>query len=134
MVSFIPEVRNNLITDRVKAVLAHEGSATFVTTGEQGPHLAATWQSYIQIVDASTIAFPAGGMRQTEANVQAGSSAEMLIGSHLPEENGKGVGFRLVGSLEFQSGTPLHEQLKQRFPWCRAAVVMHIVRVDKVLG
>lgn len=47
----------------VQAVLAHEGSAALVTTGPGGPHLVATWNSYILVVDEATLAFPAGAAR-----------------------------------------------------------------------
>ncbi len=60
----------NLMTDAVRGVLAHEGSAAFVTQGEGGPHLVATWHSYIHVLDGQTLAFPAGGFRQTEENVR----------------------------------------------------------------
>jgi len=33
-----------------------------------------------------------------------------------------------------KAGTPVHDQLEKRFPWCRAAVVVRISRVEKVLG
>ncbi|HWI60268.1 MAG TPA: pyridoxamine 5'-phosphate oxidase family protein, partial [Symbiobacteriaceae bacterium] len=116
----------------VKAVLARESSAALVTSGPEGPHLVATWNSYIEILAADALAFPAGGMRQTQANVEAGSPVQLIIGSR--DDAGKGTGFLLLGQAEFQSDTPVHERLKRRFPWCRAAVVMHINRAEKVLG
>lgn len=120
-----------MLNDTVKSVLASEGPATFVTTGSEGPHLAATWQSYIEVIDEETLLFPAGGYRQTEANVNAGSALQLILGGHV---NGKGLGFRLTGTAEFQSGTPLYERVHGRFPWSRAAVVLHVTRVEKVLG
>lgn len=118
-----------MLTDAIKSVLAQEGNAAFVTNGPEGPHLVGTWQNYIQILDDATIMFPAGGYRTTEANVKAGSPVQMLISGHNPN-----CGYRLTGMAEFQAGTPLHEQLKQRFPWCRAAVILRISDAKKVLG
>ncbi len=120
----------NLMTDAVRGVLAHEGSAAFVTQGEGGPHLVATWHSYIHVLDGQTLAFPAGGFRRTEENVRKGSPVQMIIGAKDP----KGVGYRLSGRAEFQVDTPIHAQLRQRFPWCRAAVLLHLGQVEKVLG
>lgn len=121
-----------MIDNAIKAVLSRESSAALATAGPDGPHLVATWNSYIELISESAIAFPAGGMRQTQANVEAGSPMQMIIGSK--DETGKGTGFRLTGRAEFQTGTPLHERMKLRFPWCRTAVVLHIDRVEKVLG
>jgi hypothetical protein len=119
-----------MIPERLRAALQEEGSAAFVTQGPQGPHLVATWNSYIGIVDASTLVFPAGGYRVTEENLRNGSPVQMIVGGHTPE----GIGFRLTGRAELEVGTPAHLRLKQRFPWSRAAVVLHVSGVEQVLG
>lgn len=119
-----------MIPDRLRAALKQEGSAAFVTQGPAGPHLVATWNSYIEVVDASTLVFPAGGYRKTEENLRSGSPVQMIVGGHLPE----GVGFRLRGSAALEVGTPHHARLKQRFPWSRAAVVLRVSEVEQVLG
>lgn len=119
-----------MIPAELRAALAQEGSAAFVTQGPGGPHLVATWNSYIRVLDEQTLAFPAGGFRRTEENVRGGSGVQMILGA----KNPKGIGFRLSGRAEFQAGTPVHEQLKASFPWCRAAVLLHVTQVEKVLG
>ncbi len=119
-----------MIPDRLKAVLRDEGSAAFVTQGPAGPHLVATWNSYIDVVDLGTLLFPAGGYRQTEENLRNGSPVQMIVGGHLPE----GVGFRLTGNASIESGTPNHVRVKHRFPWARAAVVFRVSGVEQVLG
>ncbi|ABC83297.1 FMN-binding pyridoxamine 5'-phosphate oxidase-related protein [Anaeromyxobacter dehalogenans 2CP-C] len=119
-----------MITDRLKAALREEGSAAFLTEGPRGPHLVATWNSYIHVVDDATLVFPAGGYRETETNVRSGSRVQMIIGGHVPE----GVGFRLTGRAELEVDTPHHALIRQRFPWARAAVVLHVSEVEQVLG
>ena len=119
-----------MIPDSLRAALRQEGSAAFVTQGPAGPHLVATWNSYIEVVDGSTLVFPAGGYRTTEQNLRGGSAVQMIIGGRVPD----GVGFRLTGRAELEAGTPLHARLQQRFPWSRAAVVLHVSGVEQVLG
>ncbi len=119
-----------MITDAIRTVLNHEGPAAFVTEGPGGPHLVATWQSYLRVLDDATLAFPAGGYRRTEENLRAGSGVQMIIGAKQPS----GIGFRLTGRAELVTGGPVHTKLKQDFPWCRAAVVLHVTAVEKVLG
>ncbi|HET8733449.1 MAG TPA: pyridoxamine 5'-phosphate oxidase family protein [Anaeromyxobacteraceae bacterium] len=119
-----------MIPAELRAALAQEGSAAFVTHGPDGPHLVATWNSYLRVLDDATVAFPAGGYRKTEENVRAGSDVQMILGA----KNPTGIGFRMSGRAEFQVGTPVHQQLKATFPWCRAAVLLHVTRVEKVLG
>ena len=54
----------------------------------------------------------------------------MIVGGHVPE----GVGFRVTGRAALEVGTPHHARLKQRFPWARAAVVVHVSGIEQVLG
>lgn len=115
----------------VLSTLKAEGPAAFVTNGPSGPHLVATWQSYLEVLDDARLAFPAAptGYHATEANLKAGSGCQMVVGS-----KGDGQGFRLGGTAELQTDTAIHRQLRERFPWCRAAVVFTVAKVEKILG
>ena len=119
-----------MIPDAMKAVLAQEGSAAFVTQGPAGIHLVATWNSYIDVVDDGTLVFPAGGYRKTQENLRHDSTVQMILGGRIPD----GVGFRLTGRAEIEVDTPRHARLRARFPWSRAAVVLHVASVEQVLG
>ncbi|ACL64973.1 pyridoxamine 5'-phosphate oxidase-related FMN-binding [Anaeromyxobacter dehalogenans 2CP-1] len=119
-----------MIPDRLKAALKGEGSAAFVTQGPDGPHLVATWNSYLDVLDADTLVFPAGGYRKTEENLRSGSPVQMIVGGHDPA----GIGFRLTGRAALEVDTPNHQRVKQRFPWARAAVVFRVGSVEQVLG
>lgn len=118
-----------MIPELLKAALHEEGSAAFVTVGPAGPHLVATWNSYIE-VDGDALVFPAGGYRRTEENLRHGSPVQMIVGGHAPA----GVGFRLSGRAELEVDGPRHARVRQRFPWARAAVVLHVTGVEQVLG
>jgi len=115
----------------VLSTLKAEGPAAFVTTGPSGPHLVATWQSYLEVLDGSRLAFPAAprGYLTTEANLAAGSTCQMVVGSRADLQ-----GFRLTGTAELQTDTPVHRHLQERFPWCRAAVVFKVGKVERILG
>lgn len=123
-----------MIDDAVRSVIASEGSATFVTSGEGGPHIVATWQSYLEVADDTTLLFPAGGFRVTEENLKAGSPLQMVIGAKTGTTTGKSLGFRLTGTATLESGTPTHDRVKAKFPWCRAAVVFKVSKVEKIHG
>ena len=122
-----------MLDANVCAVLGAEGSATFVTNGADGPHLVATWQSYLDVVDDETLAFPAGGYRVTEANLARDPSIQMIIADKRSPA-GPAIGFRLTGTAELQSAHPLHARLQAKYPWCRGVVVMHVKRVERILG
>lgn len=117
----------------VLGVLKAEGSATFMTKGPAGPHLVATWQSYLDPMDARTLVFPAAGYRVTEANLAHDPSVQMIIGKQRGAD-GAALGFRLSGTAEVQSEGVLRERMKAKYPWCRAAVVMTVTGVERILG
>lgn len=120
-----------MIDDTLRSVLAQEGAATFMTEGPGGPHLVATWQSLLMEMDGATLAWPAGGYFQTEVNLREGSPLRMVVAGRV---GGTSLGFRLVGRAEVQKDTDLHRQVKARHPWCRAAVVLHLESVVRILG
>lgn len=115
-------------------VLASEGAATMVTVGANGPHVVATWNSYLQPEGDDTLLIPVGGYHRTEANLKAGSRLIMLIGSKTaPGRRGPGTGFRLTGSAEISSTGGCFDRIKQRFPWARAVLVFTVGQSEQLL-
>jgi hypothetical protein len=122
-----------LLDETVRAVLGSEGSATFVTNGLDGPHLVATWQSYLEVLDDETLIFPAGGYRATESNLARDATVQMIIADKRGPQ-GPAIGFRLTGTAELQQDHALHGRLKVNYPWCRGVVVMRVKKVERILG
>jgi len=119
----------------LEEVLTKEGVATIVTQGLQGPHVVATWNSYIGQDPEGALLIPAGGMKKTEANVHSGSKLTMLIGSKEIAEKmeNSGAGFRLTGNAGFQSEGELFERTKERFPWARSVLVFQPEKVERLI-
>lgn len=114
----------------IQEALQTEGPTAIVTTGDDGPHLVGTWNSYIEILDADRLAYPAGGMETTEENVEAGSDLQLLVASHDVEGlHSAGAGFRLQGRATFHYDGEVYETMASRFSWARAGVE---VRVDEI--
>lgn len=127
-----PQKHNHLIP-HIKDILRHEGAAAFVTTGPDGPHLVATWQSYMDILDETTIAFPAGGYYRTEEHIRQGSPVQMIVTSRNDQRwHTYGGGYRLRGQARFETTGPVYDRIKERFPWARAAVIFHIESVEEL--
>lgn len=117
----------------ISEVLNTEGPATFVTVSADGPHVVATWNTYLEEEDDKFLV-PVGGYHKTEANLKADSRLVMLIGSKkAPGKRGPGTGFRLTGSAEINSSGELFERIKQRFPWARAVLVFKIEKSEQLL-
>ena len=58
----------------IHEILKTEGAATFVTVGRDGPHMVATWNSYLEQEGDDKFLIPVGGYYKTEDNIKAGSS------------------------------------------------------------
>lgn len=123
-----------VLKDSVLEVLQHEGPVALVTNSDQGPHLVATWASYIEIVDDTQLAIPAGGYRQTEQNLEAGSPVQMLVASRdVKGSSGAGTGFRLTGHGAMVTEGDIYEQIHDCFNWARAALVINVDEIEQLI-
>lgn len=121
------------LRDTIGPLIKHEGPAAIVTSSPEGPHLVGTWNSYLELVDDRRLAVPAGGLSETERNVQQGSKVQMLIGSkEVRGMQGPGAGFRLSGQADFQVSGEVFRQVKSRFDWARAAMVLDVEQLEQL--
>jgi hypothetical protein len=128
------EERITMLKESVTEVLQHEGPVAIVTRSDQGPHLVATWASYIEIIDAERLAIPAGGYRQTQENIEEGSNVQLLVAAREVEGTaGPGRGFRLTGQGEITASGDIYEQIQSRFNWARAALVISVEKVEQLI-
>jgi hypothetical protein len=123
-----------MIPDKLLEVLKYEGVASIVTQGEGEPHLVCTWNSYIQVLDNGKLLYPAGGMNLTEVNLEKNSKIHMAVGcKEVDGFHGQGTGFRIEGTATFVKSGPEFEEIKQKFPWSRAAVEITVDSITQTL-
>jgi predicted pyridoxine 5'-phosphate oxidase superfamily flavin-nucleotide-binding protein len=115
-------------------VLKYEGVASIVTQGDGEPHLVCTWNSYIQVLDNGILLYPAGGMNATEVNLEKNNKIHMAVGSkEVDGFHGPGTGFRIDGTANFIKSGPEFDEIKQKFPWSRAAVKITVDSITQTL-
>lgn len=121
----------------VKKVIENSEIVTIASSGEDGPHLVATWGDFVKkldINDGKTILIPAGGYSQTEKNLEKNDHVELLVGSKKVEgKNGMGTGYRLSGHAKIVSTGKMMDLTKSKFPWARAALVITIEKAEQLL-
>ncbi len=123
-----------MLNNTLKEVLAQESPASFVTMGSDGPHMVATWNSYIQINNHGELLIPAGSLVHTERNIQQGSGVQLLLAAKgVQGKHGDGAGFLLKGTANFEDSGPQFDQFKLGFPWARAVMVFHIREVEQLI-
>ena len=115
-----------MVPEKLRQILTEEGTVAIVTQGEDGPHLSNTWHSYLEITPEGHFVYPAGGMVETEKNVQRDAKVLVTVGGRNVEGKAghPGAGFLIRGHAEFVAAGPRFKALKKRFPWARAAVVV----------
>lgn len=118
----------------IREISQHEGTATIVTMGTDGPHVVATWNSYLDPWDDDTLLIPVGGYRQTEENVGNDHRMILLIGSKaVAGKHGPGTGVRLTGNATFENSGPRFDRVKNRFPWARACLSFRVSNCEQLL-
>lgn len=123
-----------ILDDTIKAILAHsaDGALAFVTQGEDGPHLAATWNSYVTL-KGEEMFLPAGGMKKTEHNLSKNEHMSLIVaGRHVKGFHGDGAGYRIEGRALFLGHGPDVEAIKAKFPWARGAIRITPTRATQI--
>ncbi len=123
-----------MLNEKIKEILAKEGAATFATIGNEGSHLAATWNSYITLLETDELLIPVGGLHETEQNVNLNNNVQMIVASkEVIGMHGPGAGFVLKGHAKFENSGRSFDQVKSRFPWARAVMIFQPVDVKQLV-
>lgn len=122
-----------MINNKIIEILKHEGPASFATYGTDGIHMAATWNSYIDVIDNNNLLIPAGHLNKSQRNIEAGSGIQMILASkNVDGLQGKGAGFLLKGKAKFESDGANFDKIKSRFSWVRSAMVFHVTEISEL--
>ncbi|MCM2252717.1 MAG: pyridoxamine 5'-phosphate oxidase family protein [Ramlibacter sp.] len=103
-----------------------------VTEGPDGPHVVGNWGDYLRRigVEGDRIVLPAGHYRETEKNLQRGSSVQVLVASRAVKgTHGPGQGCVLSGTGRVESEGEAAQRAKAAFPWARGALVIEVQSV-----
>jgi len=94
-------------------VLKKDGVVAIATLGPDGPHMANTWNSYVQITEDGRLLIPAGYFHKTEANVAFNEKVLVTLGSSKVQGlQGAGTGFLIKGKAAFLKEGPDNDALK----------------------
>ena len=122
-----------MLNKEIIEILQYEGPVVMVTNSASGPHVVGTWNSYLEILDDTTLAIPAYGYKQTEQNIEQGSLVHLLLATkELPGKAGRpGRGFKLTGRGRFEAEGAIFEKMHSRFNGIRAAFIITIEQVEQ---
>lgn len=106
-----------MIDEKFFDVISHEGVVALVTYGNEGAHVANTWNSYLTIKD-NKILIPAAGMRKTQRNIEQNHGIKITLGSReVMGYKSMGTGFLIEGTAKFLESGEEYDLMKGKFPW-----------------
>jgi len=86
------------IPETLLEVLKKDGWVAIATLGADGPHMANTWNSYVQVTEDGRLLIPAGYFHKTEANIAFNPQVLVTLGSSKVQGlHGPGTGFLING-------------------------------------
>ncbi len=107
-----------MLNEKLLQVISHEGVVTIVSWNNIEPHLANTWNSYVNATSDDRLLIPAGGMQSTQKNVEQNNNVKVSLGSK--EVIGfqyPGAGFNIEGTAKFLESGSDFDMMKEKFPW-----------------
>ena len=111
-----------------------DAGLTIVTQGVDGPHVANSWNSYVQVSRQGKLLIPAGRMTRTEANLKVDNRVTLSITNReVQGKTYKGTGYLVKGTADFKTQGPDFDSIKLKFPWARAALSITIESLEQTL-
>jgi predicted pyridoxine 5'-phosphate oxidase superfamily flavin-nucleotide-binding protein len=119
----------SLLEGACREVLDLTEVVALVTTGEDGPHITATWGDYVRTlgIGEDRLVIPAGFYRQMEANLARNPAIQVLVASRRVQGTiGPGQGFTLKGTGRIVDSGLDVDRVQASFPWARGALIVDI--------
>lgn len=125
-----------MLNEKLLSILSHpaDGAVSMVTSGEDGPHLVNTWNSYIEVTPDDKLLIPAYGYNKTEKNLKNRNEMILSIASKKIEGyKGTGTGFIVTGSTRFITVGEDFDRMKEKFSWMRAILEVTVTSAKQML-
>jgi predicted pyridoxine 5'-phosphate oxidase superfamily flavin-nucleotide-binding protein len=125
-----------MLNEKLLDVLSHptDGAVTIVTTGDAGPHLVNTWNSYIEVTPDDKLLIPAYGFNKTERNLSIHNNVTLSIASkEIQGYQSKGTGFIVKGTTRFITSGEDFDRMKAKFSWARAVLEITVTTAKQMM-
>lgn len=98
-------------------VIKCEGVVSIVSWGNEEPHVANTWNSYLVVTEDGRILIPAYGLRKTQRNVTANNKVKLTLGTRevLGYKDYQGTGFLIEGTAKYLESGSEYDMMKEKF-------------------
>ncbi|MFV0418085.1 MAG: pyridoxamine 5'-phosphate oxidase family protein [Dysgonomonas sp.] len=123
------------LSEKFHEVLNHEGVVSIVSWGNDEPHIANTWNSYLVITEDERILIPAYGLRKTQKNVEINKSVKLTLGSRnvLGYKDYQGTGFLITGTAHYFDSGEEYEMMKEKFSFLTRVLEITVTKAKQTL-
>lgn len=123
-----------MLTEKFLEVLSKEGVAPIVSWANNDAHVAATWNSYINITRDKKLLIPAAGMRGTQSNTEINNVIKMVFGSkEVMGLYSMGAGFALEGTTRFLDSGAEFDMMKAKYPFLNRVLEVTVTKLTQTL-
>ena len=125
----------NILPEKFREVLQHEGVVAIVSWGNEDPHVVNTWNSYLVVTAEEHILIPAYGMRKTEKNILVNGRVKMTLGSKevLGYKDYQGTGFMLDGTAVYIESGATYDMMKAKFPFLTRVLDVTVTGIKQTI-
>lgn len=123
------------LSDNFHEVLKHEGVVSIVSWGNDEPHVANTWNSFLVVTNDERILIPAYGLRKTQKNTDVNSQIKLTLGTRnvLGYKDYPGTGFLVTGTARYFDEGDEYDMMKEKFSFLTRVLEVTVTRAKQTL-
>lgn len=123
------------LTEKFHKVIENEGVVSIVSWGKEEPHIANTWNSYLEITEDERILIPAYGLRKTQKNVEVNNKVKLTLGSRnvLGYKDYPGTGFYIEGTAKYITSGEEYDYMKAKYSFLSRVLEVTVTSIKQTL-
>lgn len=123
------------LTEKFHKVIENEGVVSIVSWGKEEPHIANTWNSYLEVTEDERILIPAYGLRKTQKNVEVNNKVKLTLGNRnvLGYKDYQGTGFYIEGTAKYITSGEEYDYMKAKYSFLSRVLEVTVTSIKQTL-
>lgn len=123
------------LSDKFFNVIKCEGVVSILSWGEEEPHVANTWNTFLVVTEDERILIPAAGLRKTQRNVAVNNKIKLALGTRdvLGYKDYPGTGFVVEGTARYLESGSDYDMMKDKFPFLSRVLEVTVTKSKQTL-
>lgn len=123
------------LTEKFHKVIENEGVVSIVSWGKEEPHIANTWNSYLEVTEDERILIPAYGLRKTQKNVEVNNKVKLTLGSRnvFGYKDYQGTGFYIEGTAKYITSGEEYDYMKAKYSFLSRVLEVTVTSIKQTL-